>query len=88
MGKYKLKLAAIALVAIVMTFFAQETLAYYTTVGTATNVVTSGNIQFTSTRLPRVVIPSPRKASTSHPDRSSPRRYGWKTAVRIRFICA
>ena len=47
MGKYKLKLTAIALVAIVMTFFAQETLAYYTTVGTATNVITSGNIQFT-----------------------------------------
>ena len=46
LGKIKLKLATIALVAIVLTFFTQNTLAYYQTVGTATNVVTSGNIRF------------------------------------------
>ncbi len=46
LGKIKLKLATIALVAIVLTFFTQNTLAYYQTVGQATNVVTSGNIRF------------------------------------------
>ena len=46
MNKIKLKMAVIALVAIVLTFFTQGTLAYYQTVGTATNVVTSGNIRF------------------------------------------
>lgn len=45
-GKIKLKLTSIALAAIVLTFFSQSTLAYYSTVGKATNVVTSGNIQF------------------------------------------
>ena len=44
--KIKLRLFAFAVVAIIMTFFTQESLAYYATVGTATNVVTSGNIQF------------------------------------------
>ena len=46
MGKIKIKLATITLIAIVLTFFSQGTLAYYSTVGKATNVVTSGNIQF------------------------------------------
>lgn len=46
MGKTKLKFLAIALIAIVLTFNTQGTLAYYSTVGKATNVVTSGNIQF------------------------------------------
>lgn len=46
LGKIKLKLTTIALIAIVVTFFSQGTLAYYSTVGKATNVVTSGNIQF------------------------------------------
>lgn len=46
MGKIKLKFLTIALLAIVATFFTQGTLAYYSTVGKATNVVTSGNIQF------------------------------------------
>ena len=46
MGKIKIKFTVIALVAMIMTFFTQGTLAYYTTVGRATNVVTSGNIQF------------------------------------------
>lgn len=44
--KMKLRLAAIAFMAIVISFFNQHTLAYFSTVGKATNVVTSGNIQF------------------------------------------
>ena len=46
MGKIKLKVATIAFIAMILTFFTQSTLAYYSTVGKATNVVTSGNIQF------------------------------------------
>ena len=46
MGKIKLRISVVALIAIVLTFLAQTTLAYYQTVGKATNVVTSGNIQF------------------------------------------
>ena len=46
LGKIKLKTATIALIAVILTFFSQGTLAYYSTVGKATNVVTSGNIQF------------------------------------------
>ena len=42
----KTKFVSIALVAIIMTFITQSTLSYYTTVGKATNVVTSGNIRF------------------------------------------
>lgn len=45
-GKIKLKFLTIALVAIIFTFTTQSTLAYYSTVGKATNVVTSGNIKF------------------------------------------
>lgn len=45
-GKIKLKIAVVALVAAVFAFIGQPTLAYYQTVGKATNVVTSGNIQF------------------------------------------
>ena len=45
-GKLKLRLTAIAFVAIVLTFFTQGTLAYYSTVGKAINVVTSGDIRF------------------------------------------
>ena len=44
--KIKMRLFAIAVVAIIMTLFTQESLAYYATVGTATNVVTSGSIRF------------------------------------------
>jgi len=40
-----LRMLLIALAAILMTFFSQQTLAYYSTVGKATNVVTSGDIQ-------------------------------------------
>jgi len=46
LGKIKLKMFSIALVAMILTFSTQGTLAYYSTVGKATNVVTSGNIQF------------------------------------------
>ena len=46
MGKTKLKFLTIAFIAIVLTFNTQGTLAYYSTVGKATNVVTSGIIQF------------------------------------------
>lgn len=46
MNKSKLKIFVVALVAVALTFISQETIAYYTTVGKATNVVTSGNIQF------------------------------------------
>lgn len=45
MGKMKLKFLTIALTAIVLTLCTQDTLAYYSTIGKATNVVTSGNIQ-------------------------------------------
>ena len=46
MGKLRLKFLTIAFIAIAFTFYTQTTLAYYSTVGKATNVVTSGNIQF------------------------------------------
>lgn len=46
MRKIKLKFLSIAIVAIMLTFLTQGTLAYYSTVGKATNVVTSGNIRF------------------------------------------
>lgn len=45
-GRMKLKLAAMAMVGLIMSLFMQETLAFYSTTGKATNVVTSGNIQF------------------------------------------
>ena len=45
--KIKSRLAVISLAAIVLTLLTQGTLAYYTTVGKATNVVTSGNLQLT-----------------------------------------
>lgn len=46
MGKIKIKIFVVALMAVLMTFISTSTLAYYTTVGKATNVVTSGNIRF------------------------------------------
>ena len=46
MGKLRLKFLTIAYFAIAFVFYTQSTLAYYSTVGKATNVVTSGNIQF------------------------------------------
>lgn len=45
LGKLKLRFTVIAAVAIMLTLLVQPTLAYYTTVGTATNIVTSGNIK-------------------------------------------
>ena len=44
-GKIKLKITVIALVAMVITMMGQASLAYYSTVGKATNVVTSGNLR-------------------------------------------
>ena len=44
--KLKLKCAVIAMVAMAFTVLTQGSLAYYSTVGKSTNVVTSGNIQF------------------------------------------
>lgn len=46
MKRSKIKIFIVALVAIALTFISQSTIAYYSTVGKATNVVTSGNIQF------------------------------------------
>ena len=46
LGKIKIKIFVVAIVAALMTFISTSTLAYYSTVGKATNVVTSGNIQF------------------------------------------
>lgn len=46
MGKIKIKIVVVALVAAIVTMMGQASLAYYSTVGKATNVVTSGNIQF------------------------------------------
>jgi len=45
LGKTKLKIFVVALVAAMMAFISTSTLAFYSTVGKATNVVTSGNIQ-------------------------------------------
>jgi len=44
--KIKLKFFTISLIAIILTFLTQGSLAFYSTVGKATNVVTSGDIQF------------------------------------------
>ncbi len=46
MGKIKLKLFVVAVVAALMAFISTSTFAYYSVIGKATNVVTSGNIQF------------------------------------------
>lgn len=45
LGKIKIKIV-VDLMAALITLMSQATLAYYSTVGKATNVVTSGNIQF------------------------------------------
>ena len=42
--KIKMRFLAIGLMAMLVCLFSQPALAYYTTIGTATNVVTSGNI--------------------------------------------
>lgn len=46
MGKIKIKISVIALVVMFITLISQASLAYYATVGKATNVVNSGNIRF------------------------------------------
>ena len=45
MNKIKRRSMLIAMVAILFVFMTQPTVAFYTTIGTATNVVTSGSIQ-------------------------------------------
>lgn len=45
LNRIKCRLAAVSLVAIVLTLITQSTLAYFTVVGQATNVVTSGNVK-------------------------------------------
>lgn len=46
LGKIKIKVFVVAFVAVILTFLSQDTIAYYQTVGKATSVITSGNIQF------------------------------------------
>jgi len=43
--KIQLKIFTVALVAVLLSFMGQSTQAFYTTVGKATNVVTSGNVR-------------------------------------------
>lgn len=45
MGRPKLRMLLVALAAIIVTFMTRPTLAYYSVIGTATNVVTSGGIE-------------------------------------------
>ena len=45
MGKSKMKFMALALVAVLLSMMGQASLAYYQSVGNATNVVTSGSIR-------------------------------------------
>ena len=45
MAKIKIRILVIALTAILLTSLTQTTLAYYSTVGKATNVITSGDIE-------------------------------------------
>jgi len=45
-GYIKIRIVVVAVVAAMMAFISTSTLAYYSTVGKATNVVTFGNIQF------------------------------------------
>lgn len=47
MGKIKRRTLLIAVVAILFIFLTEPTVAYYATIGTATNVVTSGDIELT-----------------------------------------
>ena len=47
LNKLKSRFAVVSLVAIVLTLLTQGTLAYYSTVGKATNVITSGNLELT-----------------------------------------
>ena len=45
MNRIKLKFLTIALISIILTLVTQATLAFYTTIGRATNVITSGEIK-------------------------------------------
>ena len=46
MGKIKLRMATAALIAILISLLSYSSLAFFSTTGKATNVITSGNIQF------------------------------------------
>ena len=46
MGKIKIRFILVAVVAIMLSFVNQSTLAYYQTVGRATNVITSGDFEY------------------------------------------
>lgn len=46
MGKIKLRVLVIVLIALVISLLVQGTVAYYQTIGDATNVVTSGDVRF------------------------------------------
>lgn len=45
MEKLKLRFLIISLAALLLTLFTQESISYYSTIGKATNVVTSGNVK-------------------------------------------
>jgi len=45
LGKVKVKIFTVAVIALLLTLMSQATLAYYSTVGAASNVVTSGSIR-------------------------------------------
>ena len=61
MGKIKMKIFVVALVAMLMALFSTTTLAYYQTVGKATNVVTSGNLRLLIHEKSAVGAPLPEK---------------------------
>lgn len=46
LGKAKLKILVVSLIAVLLTLVSTSTLAFYQTIGKATNVVTSGNVRF------------------------------------------
>lgn len=46
MGKIKWKISVVALLAVLVTLMSQPALAYFTTVGQATSVITAGNLRF------------------------------------------
>ena len=67
--KAKSRLLLIALAAILVTVLTQPTLAYYTTIGKATNVVTSGGIQLKIHEKTANGDPLPGRGCLHHPRR-------------------
>ncbi len=45
MRKFKIRLAVISVIAVLISLFMQETIAYYSTIGKSENVITSGNLK-------------------------------------------